>query len=222
MKTSKTVTSVLFALNITSSVILAPSLSSSEILFGNALVQNYSDFQKYIDLHKKRVTELGLALYQLYLDRYHQVPYEYVHAFLKLHDQSKLREPNSKALYSFYGQNQNFVDSFTQKQMQKTIQKLNDYDHGIAQLFFQGVGVSPWQARLLLEIEKIADLVDRGMDPVAHEDFEGKGLYKMKLGSEYLTDDFSQKAAFELEKKYEVITGKYSFVQFCSKVFKNP
>jgi len=166
------------------------------------------------------VTELGLALYQLYPERYQEIPLDLIVGFLKLHDQSKLRESSSRALYSVYGQNQKFADLLTQSQMQETIQRLNEYDQEAARLFFQSTGISTDQARLLLEIEKIADLVDRGMDPVAHEDFEGGGKYKMKLGSEYIKDDFGSRAAARLEKSYDHITQKYSFIQFCSKAFQ--
>ncbi|GIL17351.1 MAG: hypothetical protein BroJett040_11020 [Oligoflexia bacterium] len=203
--------SMLFTLSL--GVTLTPHycLSTSTIEQRNFYVRDFNDFQLYVDTHKERVIILGMILFHAHPERYHELTKADVAQFLALHDKSKLLKTNAQSLYEFYGQNQKFMSQSQRDQFHAIVDQINKYDTRNAKLYFETRRLSSKQMNLLLEIEKIADIVDRGMDPVAHEDFESKGLYKMKLGSEFLETEFSRKAAQYLESIYQDSTKDFSF-----------
>ncbi len=179
----------------------------------NKYVKTFSDFKLYVESHRLRVHELGLVHYRRHLNRYSDLSQQTVENFLSLHDQSKQQESNARALYAFYGRNQKFMPDLLRESFVKVIKKINDYDVKVAEDFFSRNPMSGSQMERLLEIEKVADLVDRGMDPVAREDFEEGGRYSMKLGSEFLQYEFSKNAARHLESVYGEVTKGQSFVE---------
>jgi hypothetical protein len=56
--------------------------------------------------------------------------------------------------------------------------------------------------RLLREIERIADFVDRGFDPVAAEEF-GRA---MQPASSFLREPAERALALDLESRYQILT----------------
>lgn len=193
-------------------------LSSFGYAFGpsteeNRYVKTFSDFKIYVESHRLRVRELGITHYKLHPDRYKDLPQKTVEKYLALHDRSKQEESNARALYAYYGRNQKFMPEQLRESFVKVINHINTYDSKVAEKFVSENPLTGSQIERLFEIEKIADLVDRGMDPVAREDFEEGGRYTMKLGSEFLLHEFSKGAARHLEKIYSVLTKGQSFVE---------
>ncbi len=179
----------------------------------NKYVKTFSDFKLYVESHRLRVHALGVAHYNRHPDRYGDLSLATVEEFLSLHDQSKQQESNARALYAFYGRNQKFMPDILRESFVKVIKHINDYDVKVAEDFFSKNPMSGSKIERLIEIEKVADLVDRGMDPVAREDFEEGGRYSMKLGSEFLLHEFSKNAARHLESVYGEVTKGQSFVE---------
>jgi hypothetical protein len=105
-----------------------------------------------------------------------------IQEFLKLHDQAKVDtdlshsrpKPILDDLYAIYGKK---LSPEEVQAARKIVQELNDIDATIALKFFQKRGLLDADgkpnaiAKKLLEIEKAADLADRGMSPVSPEEF---------------------------------------------------
>ena len=146
---------------------------------------------------------------------------------IHLHDQSKVNssklfqqkfyrpQPDSRTiperLFEVYGRQ----DLLSQRNA--VVRDLNAIDQRVAQVYFERKGLlgadgePNAKARSLLRFEKIVDLVDRGMDPVAREEF-GRPLLR---ASEYLTDATDRKLAAQLEAYYSLLTRRPLRVPNC-------
>lgn len=175
-------------------------------------VASASDFQLHIQLHRRRVVLLGSYLAK---QEFPEISAELAENFLLLHDTSKTLKQTITSLYAFYGKNN--LDADQLADLKKTITFLNSIDTAYADSFFDTYQLSSLEREQLLLIEKIADLVDRSMDPVAEEEF-GR---KMKLASEFIQDANQNTLAKLLESKYKDLIRDYSMKPLgsCQRIF---
>lgn len=145
-------------------------------------VNSSNDFKIHTESHIARVKRLGMELRRARPEELGDVPETMIEEFLGLHDQAKINpglapgraRPYLLELYDVYGKKLN-PDEL--KGTRRIIDAINDIDQRVAMDFFKKNGLldstgKPGPiARKLLEIEKAADLADRGMSPVATEEF---------------------------------------------------
>lgn len=180
-------------------------------------MRTFLEFQHHIELHRNRVTKLGMALAQ------HQFPglnSRVLGEFLDLHDHSKIitsrnelprfdythRELPVQRLYGFYGRKPK-----TEYEMQNLIDIINDIngiDKKVCADFFTKHSQLSWGVQEdFYTIERVADLVDRSLDPMAAEEFG----HPMLLASEYIDDPYMSQLSLWLESHYHQITKNLSF-----------
>lgn len=141
-----------------------------------------TDFERHVSLHIQRTRKLAEAAREL--PEYSDLPVELVRDFLDLHDQSKINRSQAfLAQHRLEGRRESLLQSLhrlrgtSNSEVSAVAQKLNDVDNEVAHAFFQKEklltpeGRLSWKALMLLEIEKIADLVDRGLEPVTAQEF---------------------------------------------------
>lgn len=155
--------------------------------------------------------------------------------FVQKHDASKintdsdfLSKINRKKLiiyelYSLYGKN--FKDLSLEDQ--KIIQELNLIDKGVHDKFMSENNVSDWKIKFLDEVEKLADGIERGSNPVTAEEMskkpwmESEGITKkidQILNSDPTTDEITRlrkklDLTLTLEKRYKDIALPYKDYQ---------
>ena len=159
-------------------------------------VNNFEDFYNQTKAHCKRVKSLGLRVYELTESKLDK---KLVEAFLDLHDQGKFEDDAESLhrLYNYYGHD--FFDEESKAEKDQAISDLSYKEQAIAGEFFKNNNVSDEDALELLSIEKIADFVDRGLSPVASEEF-GR---EMKPASQMLTKAKEREIALALELEYK-------------------
>jgi hypothetical protein len=165
---------------------------------GTRYVHSAQDFDVYVDGHRERTKVLGLALYKSFYQKSNIVSEDLVRQFLELHDLSKTENAVKAGLFKQYGQDLASLPP----QFGELTSYLNSIDTHISEQFFTLHKLSPTQISTLLRIEKIADLVDRAMDPVAQEDF-GR---KMKRASAWFQSGEMRLQSWFLEANYDKIT----------------
>jgi hypothetical protein len=191
--------------------------SVTAILGANATVRTFLEFQHHIELHRERIIKLGLTLAK------HQFPRldkNVLSKFLVLHDQSKTltsrrqltefgyshRELPVQRLYNFYGR----VPK-TEREMQRLVNIINDIngiDKRVCEDFFNNHPQLSWGVQEdFYTIERVADLVDRSLDPMAAEEFG----HPMLLASDYIDDPYLSRLSLWLESHYHQITKNLSF-----------
>lgn len=180
-------------------------------------MRTFKEFQHHIDLHRERVVKLGLALAKTH---YPSLDMATLESFLWLHDKSKTLT-NYQALkryhydhasfpverlFEFYGRTPK-----TQEETLKLIDVVNDInaiDEEVCVEFFRLHQELSWGIQdAFYTIEKVADLVDRSLDPVAAEEFG----HPMILASEFVQDPYMATLSMWLETHYHQITKDLSF-----------
>ncbi len=173
------------------------------------------EFQHHIQLHRERVVKLGLALAKT---QYPNLNQSFLQDFLYLHDYSKTITSHSnlpkfqythcklpvERLFDFYGkapknEAPNLVDVITD---------INAIDKKVCIDYFEMLPqLSKRNQEDFYAIEKVADLVDRSLDPIAAEEFG----HRMLLASEYIQDPFMVTLSLWLESRYHQITKDLSY-----------
>lgn len=180
-------------------------------------MRTFLEFQHHIELHRNRVIKLGMALAK------HQFPglnQRILTEFLDLHDYSKIitsrkelpqfeyshRDLPVQRLYTFYGRKPK-----TETEMEKLVSVINDIngiDKKVCEDFFTKNSQLSWGVQEdFYTIERVADLVDRSLDPMAAEEFG----HPMLLASEYIDDPYMAQLSLWLESHYHQITKNLSF-----------
>lgn len=183
-----------------------------------------------MESHARRVRVLGMHLRRIYQEAFVEVNPEILGDFLILHDQAKLNHsqnfiknyhlpmdsPLLDELYGLYGVivSSANADEFRARNM-ALIARINEVDRGVALHFFRLRGLATEDsfsplAQRYLKIEKIADAVDRGMNPVTAEEF-GR---PMLAASQFLPDAESKDMATKLEQVYGLLTREMSYDKF--------
>jgi hypothetical protein len=152
---------------------------------GTQFVENFDDFRTHVHAHRYRVRALGLALFRSEpLFAQIGVTEQDVYEFLSGHDHAKIL-PNPKApgrtmmrrLYEIYATDPLHGDSVKSAHARALIGSLNAQDDALSLKrlqrmgFLTRTGKPKVPALALLRIERIADVVDRNLDPVAQEEF---------------------------------------------------
>jgi hypothetical protein len=163
-------------------------------------VADINDFKSHIQNHQIRVLQLGSFLAN---HNFPELPIQQVQEFLSLHDQSKTSDKMLNALFLFYGKKA--TESLTSNQsliLSRIIEELNASDLNLIKTYFEEHNISSDDQNKLFLIEKIADSVDRAMDPIAEEEF-GR---KLQFASDFLGTEFERSLAKTLESNYLEIT----------------
>ncbi|MBN8554385.1 MAG: hypothetical protein J0L93_02980 [Deltaproteobacteria bacterium] len=183
-------------------------------------VKSVQDFEAHVLNHKAEVKKLGILANHLL-----PMPLsdERVWRFLDLHDNAKLgTEPleldpvwasrNLKGkrpldyLYQFYNTDVSLLPTAERARAHAIVHAVNQRDYKIRQNFFLDDGLlhpdgsSTSISNDLLRIETIADLVHRGLDPIAAEEFHRK---QMQRASVFLGDPEDRHIASNVERIYE-------------------
>jgi hypothetical protein len=174
-------------------------------------LKSLADFKHHIQLHRQRVVKLGMTLAAEY---YTELDLIAVERFLKLHDRSKILnspaqlrifgyhhpERPMQRLFEFFGQQER--SALQSQQLQQVVNDINDLDLAISKRFFAASFFNASEMDRFYQIEKVADLVDRSLDPVAAEEFG----HPMILASEYIRDPNLAKLSLWLESRYFKVT----------------
>lgn len=140
-------------------------------------VSQLSHFRLHITLHKMRVMRIGMHLAQTHFP---EVSLAEVRNFLELHDNSKMDEANAERLFRFYGKRPQNAEE--ERLLKAIVEHIDQVDDRIREEYLNARPLDPDTKEKLFIIEKVADLVDRGLDPVASEEFG----HRLKVASEYM------------------------------------
>lgn len=168
-------------------------------------VNSIEDYYYHTSLHIKRVELLAWQLYKQNYNRYKTVSPFLLLEFLKLHDHTKIQGKFLNELYPYYG-DKSHLKSKDWRHFKKLIKELNQKDKKILTNFFKDNKIKMKDRALFLEIEKIADLVDRNLNEVTPEEF-GKNIENLK---NYLNSK-EIKLASNIIKNYKKITKDYFY-----------
>lgn len=167
------------------------------------LVESVEEFYEHTQKHRARVKALGLELFRSHPQLFEGLSESQVERVLEAHDQAKVRAtvkaPNGRPFYQVL-----YNEGFGKKLDRNIVDALNANDKQIMEVAEEVNGIhksAELQAKME-RIEKIADLVDRGMSPVSAEEF-GRSMDK---ASEFLKSPEDRALAIELEKKYLTVT----------------
>lgn len=184
--------------------------------FGNSLVESKADFDRHLALHRKRVLVLGLALRERF---YPHIDVKELKTYLKYHDIAKtdLVNGNLKTsideLYKYYGTR---LPTDQESKLQHLVDSINLIDRKIALMFLENFRSSEQNREIFKRIERVSDLVDRGLDPVASEEF-GKPLLKASELLAYM-DEIELDQVKWLEKNYQELTEQFQYKKECKHV----
>lgn len=127
-----------------------------------------------------------------------------VEEFLELHDSSKLSPQFFWSLLKYFGADIQKLSSQEKRKAQLLISEINERDGEVARMFFieknliDENGNPNATAQSLLKLERICDVVERGLSPFSAREL-GKKIVK---GSEFLSDPVEVEIAQWLEKKW--------------------
>lgn len=191
-------------------------------------VESLDDFKTHMHAHVARVKILGVRLFETHPELFEGVKLEDLRRFLSLHDASKVNmnphflatyvtaeEPNRiiEELYRYYGVDLSATEGPLREEMGRLVKRLNDIDAGVQRKFFAKRGMLTPEgkpnslAQKYLRIEKLADMVDRGENPVSEEEFRKV----MRRASDFLYDAEDRRLARELERDYVSLTKESSY-----------
>lgn len=167
------------------------------------LVGSVEEFYEHTQKHRARVKALGMELFKSHPELFEGLDRAQVEHVLDAHDQAKVRPsvkaPDGRPFYQVL-----YKEGFGKGLDRSIVDSLNASDKEILERAEERLGVkgNPDLKAKVERIEKIADLVDRGMSPVSSEEF-GR---KMEKASRFLTSAEDRELAKFLEKRYSTIT----------------
>ena len=183
-------------------------------------MRTFLEFQHHIELHRERVLKLGMNLAKAHfpaLDTRVLLEFLHLHDFSKtISSQNQLpqfkyrhRELPVNRLFHFYGKSpKNETES---QALIDIINDINSIDHKVCENFFAKYKHLSWGVQEdFYTIERVADLVDRSLDPIAAEEFG----HPMLLASEYIDDPYMARLSLWLEGHYHQITNLAYLVPF--------
>ncbi len=182
-------------------------------------INSPTELRNHFVAHSLRVKRLGVEVYKISQEWMKKVSLDLLVEFLTLHDEAKVNSTDGfrkKYWKSEYGKRtfaERLYDAYdkdwnTNAEYGRTRDQLNAADKKLRMEFFRERGLldkngEPNEiAWILLEIERIADVVDRACDPVAKEEFHRQREY---LLSEFLAGPGSLRKAKAVFEKYRSI-----------------
>lgn len=180
-------------------------------------VNSVTDFHHHTQMHKKRVTRLGLELLEQFPEEFDGVDKEMAQRVLASHDNAKIdpryRHRDGKAFY------EKLYKHYGKELPRHVIDQLNAVDSKIMEraLAKEGLTIFPGDTpekkaekikirRQIEKLEKLADLTDRGMNPVSSEEFGRKMWLESEAARKAGRPDL-EKMSLYLEKNYAKFTG---------------
>lgn len=173
-------------------------LIASAISADRIFVTSVEDFFEHTRLHRERVKVLGVELFKSHPNLFYGLTLEQVQGVLSAHDEAKVTT-FYRVLYENYGGpvDKSIVDALNAK----------DKEFMDAALKRFGIDNDPELLTKMNRIEKIADMVDRGMSEVTPEEF-GR---PMKRASEFMGGILDRQLAIELENKYQSVVSGFNY-----------
>lgn len=165
-------------------------------------VSSVEDFFEYTQKHRARVKALGLDLYRSQPERFNGLSERQVLEILEAHDLEKVTA-SSKAADGrpFY---RVLFDGYGKRIDRSVIEQLNETGESMRTRVLEKLGLlqRPELVKKLDQIEKVADLVDRGMAPETTAEF-GRTMDK---ASSFMKEEDDRQLARWLENKYVELT----------------
>lgn len=180
-------------------------------------VRNFADFKTHTKLHIKRVENIGIYMYKKHPEHFTHIDDDLARRFLQKHDQGKVnyklwyqerKKPIIKKIYKFYNVPKEAISKAEFKKLKESVDSLNDMDTRVAHKFFKDNnlikpnGELSESANELLELEHLADLVDRGKNIVSPEEFAKKAMIP---ASNWFKKPHEVTIAMDAEKHYTAI-----------------
>jgi hypothetical protein len=200
----------------------------------NQFVNSPGELRDHFQLHIRRVTLLGVALYGEFFQSTPALSASLLRKYLAVHDQTKILDssafrtkfwraagvnqagaPFVERLFGFYN-SQSGLDE-TRESLRTLVTELNATDRQVGLDFFlkngllDSAGNPTPLAQTLLRIERIADVVDRNSDPVAMEEF---GIAKQPPLAQFIQSDVDLAMATWLKERYARFTKGYAYTEF--------
>lgn len=171
------------------------------------------DYRAHLESHIQRVKVLALAAQASYPQAFSHVRRQDLDAFLDLHDAAKLKTSTFFQLVKSFGH--------PLPAGSELVNFLNQEDWRIRYTYFEKHGLVYADGQLSIEaqemlgLERLADLTDRGMDPVANREF-GR---LMLPASEFMSSVENQMMARDLEKRYWDLTDGLDYLSWRDRTF---
>ncbi|EPZ49517.1 hypothetical protein M902_0773 [Bacteriovorax sp. BAL6_X] len=165
-------------------------------------VNDAFDFYQHMQAHKKRVVEMGMRLLNDYPDEFKDVDPQILRSVLSVHDNAKIKTSsryNGRPFYEVL-----YEEGYGKKLDRKIVDALNAQDEEFVEKVFDRYNLDKSSREQILRIEKIADFVDRGMSPVAPEEF-GRKTTLASQSDFFLKDKVDRDLAKHLEDNYNEI-----------------
>lgn len=199
-------------------------------------VHTINDLKLLFDAHREKVVVMGDYFFHQYVTELwdvFQVPESernseklapLFHKFLSVHDYAKRDQENLEYLMKVFGVNFRAYPQEQQKEFFKGIGKINQMDKAFGDAIFSAHDVSKPLQNLFLFMERVADLVDRGMSFETSVEMGKKAFPASESPSqivEGLTKDIGdtnrliplfKKYSGLLEKDYPVLTQGMGFI----------
>ncbi|WP_412470243.1 MULTISPECIES: hypothetical protein [unclassified Halobacteriovorax] len=174
----------------------------SEKLAPRKYVNDALDFYQHMQAHKKRVVEMGMRLLKEFPDEFKGLDENILKSVLSVHDNAKVRTTSRYNGRPFYEVLYN--EGYGKKLDRKIVDALNNQDEKFVKEVFDQFNLNDSTREKILRIEKIADFVDRGMSPVATEEF-GRKTTLASQSDFFLKDKMDRNLAKYLEDNYQDI-----------------
>jgi len=170
------------------------------------LMKRAAEFKLCISLHRLAVQDLSQIVMSRRPEAFPRLASnpELVSEFFELHDQSKLEPRYFWDLLGYFGIDINLLNKIQKSKALSLIQEVNKRDALHAQMFFVSnrmvdrEGQPNETAKELLRLEKICDVVERGLSQFPKVEF-GR---KLSRGSQFLSDPADIELALWLENNY--------------------
>lgn len=194
-------------------------------------IQSPEDYQIHMTAHRLRLIAMALELHKTFSAFFPNLSEALIIDWMSLHDQSKVNtDPDylayfdqsdenhiARRLYqSLYGKSVSELPEEEKKEALKLINELNEMDDFILQVFAQRRGLIDKMGKYapiveeLRHLEKLVDLTDRELDPIATEEF-GR---RPKPAHGYFFHPLDRIMIFYLRENYLRITQGLQYVNF--------
>lgn len=178
-------------------------------------INHIDSFVNYTKFHISRVVLIGIEMKRVFHHHFENLEDEVVRNFLLLHDYSKIKMidgnyENARLLFeNIFGKDVKSLSEIDREKASTIIDRINRDDRKIAIDFFEKHHLSNAQIKQLLQLENLADLIDRGMSPFSQFEF-GR---KLKPASMILKCEIEKSIAHYFEKSatYTSLVGRLHF-----------
>lgn len=134
-------------------------------------IKSFDDYLNHTENHIERVLLLSLFIYRNN-SKYKNINIKELYNYMINHDKGKTDKFLAK-MYPYYGKEKD-------ENFKNIVNELNNYDKKISDEYFQINNIKDKEKDLMLEIEKIADCIDRNLHYLSPEEFCVKKMVDIK------------------------------------------